>query len=128
MDAFNHINNVVYFRYFENARIAYFERTPIFDQLAKTGIGPVVGQTECRYKRPLTYPDQIRVGARTIALHDHGFVHEYAVFSEQQQTVTTEGKARIVLFDGKTGKKAAMNDAMRQALVDLEGRSLSDEE
>lgn len=128
MDAFNHVNNVVYFRYFENARIAYFERTPVFEQMAKTGIGPVVGHTECRYRRPLTYPDTILVGARTIAVQEFGFVHEYAVFSERQQSITTDGKARIVLFNGKTGQKAAVDDVMRQSLIGLEGRPLSDEE
>ncbi|PTY35984.1 thioesterase [Saccharospirillum sp. MSK14-1] len=128
MDAFNHVNNVVYFRYFENARIAYFERTPVFEQMKQTGVGPVVGQTECRYRRPLTYPDNILVGARTLSIQEFGFVHEYAVFSERQQTITTDGKARIVLFNGKNGQKAAVDEVMRQSLVELEGRPLSDEE
>lgn len=128
MDAFNHVNNVVYFRYFENARIAYFERTPVFEQMKQTGVGPVVGHTECRYRRPLTYPDKILVGARTLSVQEFGFVHEYAVFSERQQTITTDGKARIVLFNGKTGQKAAVDEVMRQSLVELEGRPLSDEE
>jgi len=128
MDAFNHVNNVVYFRYFENARIAYFERTPVFEQMKQTGVGPVVGHTECRYRRPLTYPDKILVGARTLSVQEFGFVHEYAVFSERQQTITTDGKARIVLFNGKTGQKSAVDEVMRQSLVELEGRPLSDEE
>lgn len=128
MDAFNHVNNVVYFRYFENARIAYFERTPVFEQMKQTGIGPVVAHTECRYRRPLTYPDRIWVGARSLTVQEHGFVHEYAVFSERQQTITTDGKARIVLFNGKTGQKEGVNEAMRQSLIELEGRALSDEE
>lgn len=128
MDAFNHVNNVVYFRYFENARIAYFERTPVFEQMRQTGVGPVVGHTECRYRRPLTYPDSLWVGARTLAIQEFGFVHEYAVFSQRQQSITTDGKARIVLFNGKTGQKAAVNELMRQSLVTLEGRPLSDEE
>ncbi len=128
MDAFNHVNNVVYFRYFENARIAYFERTPVFDEMKTNGVGPVVGHTECRYRRPLTYPDRIFVGARTLSIQEHGFVHEYAVFSERQQTITTDGKARIVLFNGRSNQKENVSDSIRAFLVKLEGRALSDEE
>ncbi|MFO7632899.1 MAG: acyl-CoA thioesterase [Caldilinea sp.] len=39
MDAFQHVNNIVYFRYFESGRIAYFERTGAMEEMAKSGIG-----------------------------------------------------------------------------------------
>jgi len=57
MDAFQHVNNVVYFKYFESARINYFEETGINAHMQTTGVGPILGNTQCRFKAPLTYPD-----------------------------------------------------------------------
>ena len=64
MDAFQHVNNIVYLRYSESARIAYLERVGLSDTLQTTGIGPILALIQCRYKFPLTYPDTVRVGVR----------------------------------------------------------------
>ncbi len=122
MDALSHINNVVYFRYFENVRIAYMARTSL---LGNPDYGPVLGATEARYRRPLTYPDHIHIGARVAALHEHGCDHEYAVYSEQQDTLTTFGKARIVIVDTRTGRKAPLTEALKAEIEALEGRSFT---
>jgi len=58
MDAFGHVNNIVYFRYFESARLAYFYKLDLIDMMTKTGIGPILASTSCRFKIPLTYPDK----------------------------------------------------------------------
>ena len=59
MDAFQHVNNTVYFRYFENARLEYFRRPGWFEFERATGIGPILASTQARFRRPLTYPDTI---------------------------------------------------------------------
>lgn len=124
MDAFQHVNNVTYFRYFESARIAYFERTSLMERMRTEGIGPILASTECRYRRALTYPDRIRVGARVEQVHTHGFLHHYAIYSESQQAVTTEGSGRIVLLDYDGQRKVEPDAAMLAELERLEGRSL----
>src|SRR6516164_7851744 len=68
MDSYRHVNNVVYFRYFESARLEYFRRLGWFDYEKETGIGPILAATQARYRKPLTYPDIISVGARISAL------------------------------------------------------------
>ena len=45
MDAFQHVNNTVYFRYFESARIAYFERLEFMELMQATGVGPILGKS-----------------------------------------------------------------------------------
>ena len=64
MDAYRHVNNTVYFRYFENARLEYFRRLRWFEYEDETGIGPILAATQARFRRPLTYPDTISIGAR----------------------------------------------------------------
>src|SRR5438270_12807418 len=68
MDSYRHVNNVVYFRYFENARLEYFRRLDWFNYDRETGIGPILASTSARFRRALTYPDTIRIGARVIAV------------------------------------------------------------
>src|SRR6185369_14060533 len=62
MDSFAHVNNVVYFRYFENARVAYLDRVGWFAALRDQGVGPIVHSTNARFRRPLSYPDRVLVG------------------------------------------------------------------
>jgi acyl-CoA thioester hydrolase len=52
MDAFQHVNNIVYFRYFESARIAYFEKLNLNDQMIQTGIGTHSRQHTVQVQNP----------------------------------------------------------------------------
>src|SRR5437588_12301990 len=64
MDSYRHVNNTVYFRYFENARLEYFRRMRWFEYEEESGIGPILSATDCRFRKPLTYPDTISIGAK----------------------------------------------------------------
>lgn len=118
MDAFQHVNNVVYFRYFESARIAYFERTGV---VGDPGVGPILAHTSCRFRAPLTYPDTIRVGARVTELGADRFTMEYAVASEKLGRLAATGDGVIVSFDYQAGEKAALPKAWLDAIRALEG-------
>lgn len=120
MDAFQHVNNVMYFRYFESARIAYMAQTQVMEEMQAKKIGPILASTECRYKRPVTYPDTLKVGARTLEMGAQDFIQEYAIYSTQQQAVTTIGKARIVMVDYKTQQKTELSDTIRNAILAAE--------
>src|SRR5271155_1637530 len=98
MDAYQHVNNVVYFRYFENARLAYVQAVgwPEFEQA--TGIGPILAATQARFRRALTYPDTIAIGTRL-----HGFTEDrvqiaHRIVSQRLADVATEGQGTIVAY------------------------------
>jgi acyl-CoA thioester hydrolase len=76
MDSYRHVNNVVYFRYFENVRLEYFRRLDWFEFERQTGIGPILAATQARFRKPLTYPDTISVGARIPKLEEDRFTME----------------------------------------------------
>ncbi|MFY0663366.1 MAG: acyl-CoA thioesterase [Natronospirillum sp.] len=115
MDALQHVNNVTYFRYFESARIAYLMKTSLIGS-GKSTVGPILADTECRYKRPVTFPDVVKVGCRITEYQEFGFLQSYAVYSTAQDAVTTQGSARIVLLDVTIGKKAALTDELKTEL------------
>lgn len=108
MDAFGHVNNVVYFRYFENARLEYFSRVGWWDLQDTLGVGPIVASTSARFRRALTYPDTIRIGARIKQLGTDRFVMEHRIVSTKLGEVATEGEVVVVAFDYRTKMKAPL--------------------
>jgi acyl-CoA thioester hydrolase len=125
MDAFQHVNNTRYFRYFEDARIAYFDAAGIAGVSGMpSGVGPILASTSCRFKAPLTFPDTISVGARVIEIHDDRFLVEHTVVSEEIERIAAVGTALIVSFDYSTQSKTDVPEAWRKAVEQLEGRSL----
>jgi acyl-CoA thioester hydrolase len=119
MDAFNHVNNVMYFRYFESARLAYFERIGVMDKSNNNQIAPILAETSCRYRLPLNYPDTILVGARVIENHSHGFLMEYAIFSQSHKAVSSIGTGRIVMLNYKTHEKVPVKPETLEAIKSL---------
>src|SRR6202171_4891570 len=79
MDSYRHVNNVVYFRYFENARLEYFRRLNWFEYEKETGIGPILASTQARFRKPLTYPDTVSAAVRVSTLADDRFTMDYLV-------------------------------------------------
>ncbi len=120
MDAFQHVNNVVYFRYFESARIAYFGKLDVMDLMNRTGIGPILASTSCRFRAPLTYPDTVLIGAKVTNIEQDRFMMNYLVVSTRLQKVAAEGDGLIVAFNYRENKKAIMPDELKQRILDLE--------
>lgn len=124
MDSFQHVNNIVYFRYFESARIAYFERIDFTDQKANGGVGPILAHTQCRFRKALTYPDTISIGARVMEVKEDRFTMALSVFSHRLQKIAAEGTAEIVAFDYRQNKKALLPAAVRERIEELEKERL----
>jgi len=123
MDAFNHINNIVYFRYFEQCRLEYCRRVGWTEFTATTGVGPILAQVEARYRKALRYPDTIAVGARVINVTDDRFTMEHLIVSRALGAVATEGKGVIVAYDYAAQKKALLPGDVRQRIAELEASS-----
>jgi acyl-CoA thioester hydrolase len=119
LDALGHVNNTLFFRYFESARVAYLEKIG-FSLDPTQRVGPILGSTECRFRRPLRYPDRLKVGAKVATLSEDRFTMEYAVWSETQATVAGQGTAIIVAYDYVERRKTGVPDAIRDALKSLE--------
>lgn len=123
MDAFRHLNNITYFRYFESGRIAYFERLGLLEYMESTGVGPILAATSCRFKIPLTYPDTVSIGTRVSEIDNDRFMMEYYVVSHRHQRVAAEGNGLIVCFDYKQNRKTAVPAELKQWIEQLEARA-----
>jgi acyl-CoA thioester hydrolase len=123
LDAFGHVNNTVYFRYFESARIACFEVLDYLELMRTTGVGPILASTDCRFRIPLTYPDRLRVGARITDVGADEFTMGYAVHSERHGRLAAEGGGRIVSFDYGQRRKAPLQPELLERLMRFGSRS-----
>ncbi|QUN05846.1 acyl-CoA thioesterase [Shewanella yunxiaonensis] len=120
MDALQHVNNVAYFRYFEDARIEFFNRDFPLTEMYKCGIGPVISENHASYRKPVVYPDTLLVGISSSHIGEDRFTLHYEVFSTQQQCITTTGSSVAVMFDFNQGQKTAIPADLRAILQRLQ--------
>ena len=99
MDSYQHINNAVYFRYFEDVRIAYFEKVGVNEYKEKTEIGPILASTTCDFRAPLTFPDTIQIATVIEDIQRNRFKMKYLVYSERLNKIAAEGEGLIVYYD-----------------------------
>ena len=119
MDAYEHVNNTVYFRYFESARIAFFDQLKFKDVKDETGIGPILASTQCRFRIPLTYPDTVSIGARVSDVQGDRFTMHYRVVSHQHKKIAAEGEGLLIAYDYKALTKAALPEIIFQRIQKL---------
>ncbi len=113
MDALAHVNNTVYFRYFESARIAVFEAA---GRVTRTGReGPILAETACRFRIPVEYPERLTVATRIASWGTTSVVMEHAVFMADGR-LAAEGRAVVVWFDYALAEKRPWPEDLRAAL------------
>jgi acyl-CoA thioester hydrolase len=124
MDYFHHVNNIIYFRYFETGRIKYFEKIGIYPPQEGQTIGPILAKTHCTFIFPVTFPDTLTIGVRSKTWDRHGLVHEYKIVSQKHQKVAAIGEGHIASFDYGNHQKSPFPEGIIQAIENLEKGSL----
>ena len=105
-DAAKHVNNAMYLRYAETARIAYFHELGYKMDL-ESKIAPILAEINVQYKTPVTFPDTLWAGTRTIGIPDEfTILMETILVSEKTQRIATKIVARIINYDYSALKKA----------------------
>lgn len=119
MDAFNHVNNVAYYRYAESARISYLHALAMLKGETLT----ILAGSSCNYLRPVHYPDTLLIGVKCTKIGNTSLSMAYEYYSTSQQAIVANGTATIVRTD-KDGNKQVWTADERQILSDFEGCSL----
>jgi len=117
-DAFVHVNNVAYLRWFETARVEFLRRVGLFETPPR-GIGPIIASVTCHYRRPLNYPDSVVVGTRMKSVGNTSFHLEQKLVSRALGEVAADAEAVRVTVDYSTGKPVRVPDAIREAISRL---------
>jgi acyl-CoA thioester hydrolase len=119
MDSYGHVNNIVFFRHFESVRIALLDHIGFRDPGLNGGVGPILHSTQCRFRRPLTYPDSLQVGARVTDVAADRFTMEYRIFSLRLRESAADGSGVIVAYDYTRMEKAALPQRVQQRITEL---------
>jgi acyl-CoA thioester hydrolase len=120
MDAFQHVNNTIYFRFFESARIVYGDRVGMYKFLKDDGIGPILAATGCNFLKPLRYPDTVRIGCKTIRISVSEMDQDYALYSERLGKMAATGTAKIVAYDYAQLKRSQFPELLLERILKLE--------
>jgi acyl-CoA thioester hydrolase len=117
MDAFGHVNNTVYFRLFEDARIRFFEEVGVGHRgPAAGGCAPILAATQCQFRVAMTYPDTARVETGISHVGRSSFTMRYRVHSERQGRLAAEGEGVVVWYDYEAQRSVALPDELRRRI------------
>jgi len=120
MDAMGHVNNTVYFRYIESARIAWLEEAGALPDPAASGEGPVIVNAYCSFLKQLTYPGEIEVSTFVGAPGRSSIevTHEIRLVGPDGQAgaLHAEGGAKVVWIDFKAEKSRPLPQQLRALL------------
>lgn len=117
-DVFGHVNNVVYYSFFDTAVTSFLLERGILDTTTSPLI-TVVAETTCRYRRELAFPDLVTVGFRVGHLGRSSVRYELAIFRNEEEEAAAEGHFVHVFVARATMRPESIPDAAREALAAL---------
>ena len=117
-DAYGHVNNVVYYSFFDTAVNRWLIERGLLDIAGSDAIGLVV-ETQCRYRSPITFPDRVTAGVRVVHLGRSSVRYELALFRNDDDTAAALGHFVHVYVDRTSRTPVPIPDNVRQALEGL---------
>lgn len=117
-DVYGHINNVVYYSWFDTAVNAYLIEAGALDIHAGEVIGLVV-ETGCRYARPIAFPQAVEAGVRVARLGTSSVRYEIGLFADGDPGPAAEGFFVHVYVDRATRRPTVLPSELGQALERL---------
>ena len=118
-DAYGHLNNVVYYSFFDTAVNRWLIEQGVLDIATSPTIGLVV-ETQCRYLAPITFPDRVTVGLRVAHLGTTSVRYEIGLFRNDDEVAAAHGHFVHVYVDRVSRKKTEIPADVRRALEGLQ--------
>lgn len=117
MDAFGHVNNAMYLRYLEEARVQMLVAM-LGNQITEGDFATVVINVGCTFLKPITYPDSVRIDCYAGELGRSSFMTWYEVFAlSEPEQMASEGYAKVVWMDRRNGKSALLPEHLVKAVT-----------
>jgi acyl-CoA thioester hydrolase len=114
-DTYGHVNNVVYYSWFDTVVNEYLIRSGVLDVESSPVIGFVV-ETQCRYFSTLAFPQPVEAGLRVSTIGNSSVRYELAVFADGADTASAQGHFIHVYVDRATQRPTALPAPLRAAL------------
>lgn len=117
-DVYGHVNNVVYYSWFDTAVNAYLIEQGVLDIHAGSTIGLVI-ETQCNYFGPLAFPQNIEAGIRVARLGGSSVRYEVGLFAEGEDLCAAKGHFVHVYVDRETRRPVPVPESLRAVLTGL---------
>ncbi len=119
-DVYGHVNNVVYYSYFDTVVNEYLIRSGVLDIERSQVIGLVV-ETQCRFFKPITFPDVVHAGLRVARLGRSSVRYEIGLFKNEENTAAAQGHFVHVYVEREMREATELPPEMRAALEQILG-------
>ncbi|MDD7910560.1 thioesterase family protein [Pseudovibrio exalbescens] len=117
-DVYGHVNNVVYYAYFDSCVNGYLIEKGLLDFERGETVGLVV-HSSCSYFAPLSFPQKAVAGLRVLKIGRSSVEYEIAIFIEGEEGACAQGTFTHVYVDRMTRRPVPLSEKMRAALRPL---------
>ena len=117
-DVYGHVNNVVYYSFFDTVVAEYLVAQGVLDFIKGDTIGLVV-ETKCSYFAPIAFPDRVRAGLRVAHLGTSSVRYEIGIFRNVEATASAQGYFVHVYVDRETNRPSPLPEKFKTALQKL---------
>jgi acyl-CoA thioester hydrolase len=121
LDLFGHVNNVMFFKYIQAARVNYCERIGLTSLNDISKLSFMVASSQCQFKKPLLYPGEIIVYTRVDWIRNSSLQLSYFLIDSNDNLVA-EASDVIVVFDHHKKTKVVISPLLRKEIEKAEGR------
>jgi acyl-CoA thioester hydrolase len=113
MDALQHVNNTVFLKWNEDARIHFFYK--VLDKLENNDIAPILARQDCKYIYPVAFPDTVKVGVRASEILADRVILETKMWSHNNDRLVALVHSTIMPYNVAKRKKADMPQQWKDA-------------
>lgn len=118
-DAYGHVNNVVYYSYFDTAVNRHLIDAGVLDLHATQGVIGLVVETQCRYFAPLAFPQTVEAGIKVAQLGHSSVRYELGLYAEGEALSAAHGHFVHVYVDRATRRPVELPTALKTVLERL---------
>lgn len=125
MDSLGHVNNIIYFRWYESSRIDYFAKVGLWSGESAATCGPILAAARCDFRRQVNFPETVRIGGRIERMGKSSLDMHHRVVTLGDGQIAAEGVSTVVYFDYAAGRSLPIPPELRGKIESLEGKSFS---
>lgn len=126
VDVLGHVNNTVYFSFYDTGKAYYFEAVQ-GKKVEWKHVDTVIANVNCSYLAPIFFGEDIEVLTRCLSLHDKSFRLQQLIREKNTGQIKSFCETVMVSFDPATGHSHSLPDYWRRMLCNFEGRDLHTE-
>ncbi|WP_420475799.1 acyl-CoA thioesterase [Noviherbaspirillum sp. ST9] len=114
-DAYGHVNNVVYYSWFDTVVNQFLIANGVLDIEHSNVIGLVI-ETQCNYFASVAFPERVTAGVRVSKLGNSSVRYEVGIFREDEESASAQGHFVHVYVDRESRRPSAIPEPMRALL------------